>query len=415
MARLFLSLYLFIALSLVSLSASLDRIFFNDLMQVAPEAKTLALLVAKLNKKGLSVTELANGNQLSIKEIPLASVAWPAEQMSQLKHGEVVSLVDAELGQQLYVSAGENLLELTFPQQAQTSFLLYSGVFFLLLGVILAAWIWPLWRDLSALKRNVEAIQPDGTLPPLSTSNTSLIAPITDALNNMSKQVSSLIKTQRELTGAVAHEFRTPLSRLKFALAIKPEPQSSPWEEMNKDVIELEHLVQEMLDYASMEAQIPDMNMSHIPLKQLCQKLLDRLKNSIPAYLSIKLIGDDSQILADDHFVERALENLLINASRFANKEILLTVHGAPTSVEIKVEDDGPGVPVYLRTKIFEPFFRPDHSRDRKQGGAGLGLAIVKRIQLWHRGDCTVNNSKLGGACFTLIYPNPATESFSPS
>jgi two-component system, OmpR family, sensor kinase len=410
MARLFLSLYLFIALSLVSLSASLDRVFFNDAMQIEPEAKTLALLIAKLNKKGLSVAELTEGNELSIKEIPLASIAWPAEQRNQLKYGEVVSLVDANLGQQLYVSNGESLLELTFPQQAQTSFLLYSGVFFLLLGVILAAWIWPLWRDLAALKRNVEAIQPDGTLPPLSTSKTSLIGPITDALNNMSKQVSSLIKTQRELTGAVAHEFRTPLSRLKFALALKPEPQSSPWEEMNKDVVELEHLVQEMLDYASMEAQIPDMNMSEIPLKQLCQKLLDRLKNSMPEHITINLIGDDSQILADDHFVERALENLLLNASRFAIQNILLTVGGSQTGVEIKVEDDGPGVPADLRTKIFEPFFRPDHSRDRKQGGAGLGLAIVKRIQLWHKGQCIVTNSKLGGACFTLIYPSPATE-----
>jgi two-component system OmpR family sensor kinase len=406
LARLFLSLYLFIALSLVSLSASLDRVFFNDAMQIEPEAKTLALLIARLSENGLNVSELAQDSELSLREVPLASIAWPEEQLSQLKQGEVVNLFDPKLGQQLYVYTGKNLLELTLPQQAKTSFILYSGVFFLLLGIILAAWIWPLWRDLAALKRTVEAIQPDGTLPPASASKTSVIAPITDALNNMSKQVSSLLKTQRELTGAVAHEFRTPLSRLKFALAIKPAPQSSPWEDMNKDVIELEHLVQEMLDYASMEAQIPDMNMSDIPVKQLCQKLLERLKTSMPEHLNIDLVGDDSHILADDHFVERALQNLLLNASRFANSRILLTTCASHRGIEIKVEDDGPGIPVNLHTKIFEPFFRPDQSRDRKQGGAGLGLAIVKRIQLWHKGECLLSDSKLGGACFTLLYPS---------
>ena len=59
-----------------------------------------------------------------------------------------------------------------------------------------------------------------------------------------------------------------------------------------------------------------------------------------------------------------------------------------------------------MEEKVFEPFFRPDKSRDRKIGGAGLGLAIVSRVVAWHKGHCMAKGSELGGACFVITLPN---------
>ena len=222
----------------------------------------------------------------------------------------------------------------------------------------------------------------------------------------MSGHVQKLMQTQRELTGAVAHEFRTPLSRLKFALAVKPAHGSSPWYDMEQDVGELERLVQEMLDYAGAEAQMPEMNLAEIPILALSQQLVERLEVSHLSRFTLEIKGDDACILADPHFIERALENLLINASRYAKENLRIVVKSSAVFVDLAVEDDGLGVEEHLRDKIFEPFFRPDEGRGRSQGGAGLGLAIVKRIMQWHNGDCWVNDSSLGGAKFVLRFTN---------
>ncbi|MBL4631708.1 MAG: histidine kinase [Paraglaciecola sp.] len=277
----------------------------------------------------------------------------------------------------------------------------------MLLGGVIAFWIWPVWRDLSNLEKTVSNVKPDGSIEQNNIGKRSLIYPIAKSLNNMGHQITQLVKNQRELSGAVTHEFRTPLARLKFALAMTPSAQSELWLDMQQDVNELEQLVQEMLDYASTDARIPEMNLSEIPIKQLCQQLIDRLKGSHLSHINVRVCGDDAHVLADEHFIERAIENLVLNGQRYASNVLEINILKQKNVIHICVEDDGEGVSHAMRKKIFSPFFRPDESRDRQKGGAGLGLAIVKRIVDWHQGDCYVTDGKLGGAKFIIILPNP--------
>nr|WP_252735923.1 ATP-binding protein [Aestuariibacter sp. A3R04] len=109
--------------------------------------------------------------------------------------------------------------------------------------------------------------------------------------------------------------------------------------------------------------------------------------------------------MGDGYFIERAIENIVLNAVRHAHSKVLLSAEQSKGFVVIHVEDDGPGVAPQDAEKIFTPFFRPDSARSRERGGAGLGLAIVKRIQSWHHGYCSVTKSKLGGANFSISYP----------
>ena len=97
---------------------------------------------------------------------------------------------------------------------------------------------------------------------------------------------------------------------------------------------------------------------------------------------------------------------MLINAGRYAKHQVVVSVSHTSEDMRISVEDDGQGIAQDMRDKIFTPFFRPDESRNRRQGGAGLGLAIVKRIMNWHQGRVYVTTSSIGGASFVLVFPS---------
>jgi two-component system OmpR family sensor kinase len=407
MARLFISLYLFIALSLVALSAGLERIFFTQSSTSNTQLLGPVFEAAKLQSVDMPSFIQSLGGTYETQE--LGDIAWSDSDLKKLHNGQAIVLSDSNVTEQIYIFDNKSqLLEISLSINSPDSgqFLLYSVLFFLLLGAVIAFWIWPLWRDLSNLEKTVSNVKPDGSIMQNNISKTSLIYPIATSLNNMGRQITQLMQNQRELNGAVTHEFRTPLARLKFALAMNPPAQSDPWLGMQQDVNELEHLVQEMLDYASTDARIPEMNLAEIPIKQLCQQLINRLKESHLPDLNVRVYGDDPHVLADEHFIERAIENLVLNGKRYANEVLEIHVIKQKDVIQICIEDDGTGVSHAMREKIFSPFFRPDESRDRQKGGAGLGLAIVKRIVDWHQGDCYVTDGQLGGAKFVITLPN---------
>jgi two-component system OmpR family sensor kinase len=404
---LFLSLYLFLALTLVSLSAAMEYVFFSDEPQPYPETVTLIALLENIANSGNAADILLNTPNINARIVKAKSLNWHADELERLKNNKVVTLFDDHLGQQLYLQSGpQSLYEISFkdPTAKRKPYLLYTSLFYVLLAGLLLVWVWPLWRDLTKLRTTISELKPGGVPSPLELNKRSLIAPIAEAFNLLNKQVSQLMATQRELTGAVAHEFRTPLSRLKFALAVKPKPGSEPWSEMNSDVNELEKLVQEMLSFTSMEVHQPELNMSEIPLYDLISQLIENLSSEQLNGRKVVLSGHNATIVADEHYLSRAIENLLLNALRYSKETVAAEIEASNSGIALHINDDGCGIPKHLREKVFEPFFRPDEGRDRKRGGAGLGLAIVKRIMQWHNGQCAASESSMGGARLTLLF-----------
>ncbi|XOV79766.1 MAG: ATP-binding protein [Aestuariibacter sp.] len=401
MFRLFISLYIFLVVALVGLSALLENIIFDN-FSGEQETTQLAQALAQMQNPD-SVAAFAMQADGQLAKLSPSAIALPQAQQQQLQAQRYFVTYSDDAKRHIYLLINEQLLHLTLaPNEPSEKFFWYSLSFFTILAGLIALWTYPLWRDIRVLEQATTKIKADGSLPKFHISPRSTVATIANALNVLSNQVKALLNNQRELTSAVAHEFRTPLARIKFSLESVTDIETK--QSLQDDVLELEHLVQEMLEFSQSQHNKPELSLAEIDLEEMFESLLQRLP------LHSKDIEIQQQcychhLTADGHFVERAVLNLLNNAVKYTHRQILLRCETSPSGQLISVEDDGEGVHDEDKQRIFEPFFRPDPSRNRRQGGAGLGLAIVNRIMSWHKGSCWVERSPLGGAKFVLCFP----------
>ncbi|MFC3122026.1 ATP-binding protein [Agaribacter flavus] len=408
MAKLFLSFYLFITLSLIIISSLLDIFLPTDAEQNSHTQLSVYLIEA-MSKTPEDLFDTLAARGIPFEVLRINDIAWPPSEIAMLAEGKSVVLYDED-GQSIYTPLVDNsliALNLPYPENINSEFFsTYAFLFLMLLAIGVAIWSWPLWRDLSKVNRSVLSFDQYGHIQTIDIGKGSLIQPIANTLNGLNEKVSEVLNSQRELTGAIAHEFRTPIARLKFALAMHPQPDSDEWSALESDLDELERLVQELLDYTQYESIQPELNIADLPLRKLCENVVEKFSLHCPHKFSVN--GDNCILQADGHFIERAVNNLVGNAIRYAQNQIEINIQCQQTQIILSVEDDGVGIENETKDKIFSPFYRPDSGRDRKKGGAGLGLAIVKRIQDWHGGSCYAENSdKLGGAKIVLVYNVP--------
>jgi signal transduction histidine kinase len=107
--------------------------------------------------------------------------------------------------------------------------------------------------------------------------------------------------------------------------------------------------------------------------------------------------------------VELVLDNLLRNAARHARGMIDVLVLPTVDGVRLTVDDDGPGVPVEHRARVFDRFYRVQDDRGRTTGGSGLGLALVAEVVRRRNGSVLLSDSSSGGARFEVRWPGPPT------
>lgn len=279
----------------------------------------------------------------------------------------------------------------------------------------------PLARRLGRMADEVDQLQPSGPSHPLTIDGNDALTALAGKINTMSARIHQLLNAQRELNRAVSHELKTPLARLNFRreLALHKLNQLSPdsldispvtehLEGMEGSLQELNSLVEEILLYASMESTAPALAPSPVELNDLLNSLFEPLRNENPALQLSHNAYPGLRLLADPHYLRRALQNLLGNAQRYAFSQIRVTITSQPGQLCLSIEDDGPGIPPEHWQQVLEPFSRVESSRNRNSGGSGLGLAIVRQIAHWHQGDIELGHSRLlRGLCARLTLPAP--------
>ena len=398
MSRLFLHFYLFISLVLIGVGWTVERIWQETQSQVPPWVLLLAdNLAGQLSTQALPAAKLSSA--LPATQLPAGSILWSDSELTALKAGQVVPLFTKDQVFFYAMQQGElwQLGPADLTESAVPSYW-FSLLFLGLLAVAVWLWLWPVARDIQKLKQQLSEPNAAATVPVRS-----FIAPIALSFEQMRQQIQRLLGLQREMTQAVSHELRTPLARLSFALELSALPADEKQLMLN-DVKELEHLVDEMLDYARLESAQPQLKMQQVDLSELLQNLVEKLSPLPGAPVELQVTACCVYV-CDGHYLERAIQNLLVNAKRFARTQVLLTLEAKQELIEITVEDDGPGIALEQRTEILKPFVRLDPSRQKGFGGFGLGLAIVSRVMEWHQASIRVEDSVLGGACFRIRLP----------
>lgn len=176
---------------------------------------------------------------------------------------------------------------------------------------------------------------------------------------------------------------------------------------MERDVVDLEDLVSELLVLASLR-EAPPYEPKDVRANDLLEEVMRRANDEMRTTgrrITIEAPRNlPDTLLCDAKHLSRALANVLRNAVRYAKSKVAVTIECAGSRTSISVDDDGPGVPPLERDRLFEPFTRLEGSRGRDSGGVGLGLAIVKSVAEWHGGEARISDSPLGGARVSISW-----------
>jgi signal transduction histidine kinase len=227
---------------------------------------------------------------------------------------------------------------------------------------------------------------------------------LTDAFNRMAARVKEMVQARDRLLVDVSHELRSPLTRLKVALALLPD--SSKKAQAEADVAEMEALTTGLLELERLrDGRV--LRVASVDLVALLQEAVAPHRDGHPG-VEVSASPAAIPVEADADGVRTVVRNLLENAVKYALPDsgpvrVIASVEDGRAAVV--VEDDGPGIPPADLERIFEPFFRVDRSRSRKTGGYGLGLSICKRIVEAHGGRVEAGAVAPRGARFVITLP----------
>ena len=222
------------------------------------------------------------------------------------------------------------------------------------------------------------------------------------AFIDMRGRIARHIDQRTEMLAGVSHDLRTPLTRIKLQLAMLgetlPEARADVLE-VEADIAEMEKMIDEYLAFTrgqGAEAPAP------VDLSALIGEVIEGARRNGAA---VTLNAEQSLTLPlQPNAIKRCLTNLVDNAVRYGDHtEIRARFTG--DSMEVIVEDDGPGIPPESFDDVFKPFFRLDDSRNPNYAGAGLGLAIARDVARGHGGDIILETASSGGLRAVLRLP----------
>ncbi len=227
------------------------------------------------------------------------------------------------------------------------------------------------------------------------------LAALARTLNEMLDRLDRAASRQRTFVADAAHELRSPLTALRATVDVA-RSHPAGWTvaelaaEIEPEALRMQALVDDLLLLARVGAR-PARGRS-VDLRALADDL------ATDGRVPVEVRGNGSAF-ADPERVGRVLRNLVDNAVRHAASRVRVVVRQAGGSCTVTVEDDGNGVPVADRERVFERFVRLDEAREREAGGSGLGLAIARELAREQGGDVTLGDGELGGLAATVRLP----------
>jgi len=286
------------------------------------------------------------------------------------------------------------------PPSLQLGLLLDIGV--RLAALVAVAWWAARWlsRPMNRLATAAQELGRDIERPALPEDGTLECRDASRVFNQMQARIRQQLAERDRFVAAVSHDLRTPLTRLRLRTESLDDPRAQQL--FRRDIAEMDAMIASTLDYlrgvAGAEAWVL------LDVQALVESMAD---DHLAMGQQVTVVGQASPFRVQAVALRRCLDNLVGNAIRYGGSaEIAL--HDMADALTIAVRDHGPGLPPEELTRVMEPFYRVEASRNRQSGGAGLGLTIASDIVRRHGGRLTLGNAEGGGLVAAAIFPRAA-------
>jgi len=241
---------------------------------------------------------------------------------------------------------------------------------------------------------------------------------LAETMNSMLDRLEASAGRQQRFVADASHELRSPLANMQASLEVALARQDLDlWQEAGQDLQceydRMQRLVEDLLLLARLDGRIP---LAHddVDLDDVVHEEAERLRRHAAVTIHVAPLPA-LRVRGDSARLAQVVGNLADNAASHAATTVSLSLRRDGDTVVVQVADDGPGVPLEYRLRIFDRFTRLDQARARDSGGSGLGLAISREIAQAHGGSLELLlGAEQEGAVFELRLPLAATKRLDP-
>lgn len=260
-----------------------------------------------------------------------------------------------------------------------------------------------LTRSLRSLAAFADHSMPGDTFATVTRREPREVRVLGDALNRMQVRLKGLLDERTQTLAAISHDLKSPLARMRLRVEDIPNPDMAT--AIRADMAEMEAMLDSTLSFLRGEQDGEEKRLVELGalLETICGDMSD---SGADVHLSR---ASNVVVFGRRLALKRAFANIVENALKYgARARVTLGVsHGA---AEVRVEDDGPGIPIDKVQDVFKPFYRIEPSRNRETGGVGLGLTVAKTVLQLHGGDIALSNMEPGLRVTVMLPLNVAAE-----
>lgn len=362
-----------------------------------PSHRTARLLESHLQDR----VAFARSKEDTPDPVPVVQAFWTGEEAADtlppMALRNLVILVDDKAGGRTFILQSRASAVLTYWLSRIIVFYAVSS----LLIVVLAFWIFRVTtKPFLALQKASESLAKDGSFTPVPVKGSGKVRDAIDAFNTMQERVTGLLEERRRMIAALSHDLKTILTR--FSLRMDYIESDSQREKAFDDIAAMNRTLDQMVLYARSEDA----------LKPAYQEVdvTALLKNTVQPFETEqfravwKEFPESLPFSTDPVFLERIVQNVVSNASRYA-KTLEISVERTGAEVHLVFADDGCGIPDAEKDAVFKPYYSADAARSKNKAGSGLGFMIIRNFANLLGGRVELADHQPQGLVVRVILP----------
>ena len=254
-------------------------------------------------------------------------------------------------------------------------------------------------KPLAEFAHAAQRLGVDVNAPPLPEHGPREIRRVAQAFNQMQNRIRRFVKDRTQMIAAISHDLGTPIARMRLRAEFVEDDEQQ--KKMISDLDEMEKMVSSALSFA--RDDVIREPLKTVDFRTLIQRVCDDLGDT---GFNIYLDVNNEVMPYDCHpaVLRRAFANLIENAARYGQVAHVSAIR-KEKSIEILIDDEGPGIPLDQQEDVFKPFYRLETSRNRETGGTGLGMTVARTIIRAHGGDIVLSNRQEHGLRVKIHLP----------